>query len=359
MIRCFEYNLPFAAPFTTAADHYSNRKGILIEHKNGSENIIVEASPLPGFSLESFSNVKNALDSHHKKIEVFFDREFTTEGLKQFSATLPRLPALQFAISFLGLSILSKRHSISIHQLLKTPKSYKVRINEIIGAGDVQHIQKKIEQGTKNGFTTFKIKAPWPTDPLIEALKNVLPGYPGITLRLDANQTWPEEKLEHIGNDLKSLPIEYVEEPVAIRNLEIIKRLRSRLSVPIAVDDSIKRIPELKQVLATEYGVYIIIKPMVLGNLFDIIETISAHRSTFKKVVVTTSLESFVGRSMTNSVASIIGDPQLAHGLHTGQFFDTDLVDNQTKPKGFLDISDGFHDKQMSDLKTSLIEPLH
>ena len=75
MLQLFEYDLPFRSPFRTASAVYKNRRGILIHYKNSRTDVVVEASPLPGLSKESFDDVKQALLNQQKFIfcTIFFE----------------------------------------------------------------------------------------------------------------------------------------------------------------------------------------------------------------------------------------------------------------------------------------------
>lgn len=359
MIRLFEYNLPFKAPFKTATTNYDHRKGILIIYKTVEFSVLSEASPLPGFSNESFEDVKKTLLEIESDLNHFFDQNFDIHKLKSFLSSLPDLPSLQFSLSYLGIAVLARRKSASFANIMGVSFINSIQVNEIIGADRVSDIQEKIERGIKNGFTTFKLKAPYPVHDLAENLKDICSIYPHINIRLDANQTWPRNKITEIGKLLQPLPIEYIEEPVDFHNPEDIQKISSRLTIPVAIDESIQGISGLVSVLKSCPDLFLIVKPMILGNLFRIHETISKYRSNHTNIVVTTSLESVIGRTMIANVAALSGDPELAHGLNTGQFFKSDLVKSRPEIKGIINYPEWSETTPFSKINPSMITSLY
>lgn len=358
MIKFYTYCLPFKAAFKTASDSFKHREGILIEATFDEQVVLCEASPLPGFSKESFSDVARTLLQYQDQVDSFLKTDFTVKGLNQFLKKIPQLPSLQFSLSYLGLQILAGRKSCSLNDLFNISTPQSVFANEIIGSSSVDNIVPDIEAGVKQGFQTFKCKARYPLQRLVEALKIAIRTYPDIIIRFDANQSWPEHELESINTLCRELPLQYIEEPVPLKEKHGIEKVKSVLTTPIAADESINDIETLDELLRHHPDLFIIIKPMLLGNLIDLFETIYSHRSTFKKVVVTTSLESVIGRKMILSSAFLLGDPTFAHGLNTGKLFTTDLTHYQPKLNASTYKSGDQEPLQLHDIKTSLIKPL-
>lgn len=352
MFNIFEYSIPFRSPFITASNTYNKRNGLIIEFTHQDNSYVCEAAPLPGFSKETTGDVKSILLKRKDELDIFFKSTFDVPKLNDFLGELPNFPSLQFALSYLGFEILADRKSNSRIQNLKNRPVKRILINEIIGAESGKNIQYKIENGIKNGFNTFKIKSPFPVDNLIENLKIACEKFPTIKLRLDANQSWPHDKLTEIGEKLRSLPIEYIEEPSGSVDPQ---KSQSILSIPVALDESIKSLEKLSNLLKTEPEFFVVIKPMLLGNFFTIIETISKYRSNYNNIVVTTSLESIIGRLMITNVAALVGDPDLAHGLNTGKYFTNDLIDNKPDIKGTFQYSEWCNTPKISDLNQTLI----
>ncbi len=327
MLQLYEYELPFKSPFRTGSSVYKSRCGILLHFRENEIDLVTEASPLPGFSEESYAEVKEILIRQKDRIHRFLEQDFSVDAIRKLERDkYLNLPSLQFAVSFLALAIKAEREEKTISETLQTKMAGEIEVNDIIPHGIPNEIESRIGHSIREGFRTLKIKAPHPSAELASLLSAVQKKYPDIQFRLDANRSWPVSSLKKHSALFRNLPIQYVEEPIHIKKTTEIPQIQSNCLLPIALDETVHNFSTLKKILIRFPEIYIIIKPMLLGNILKIHETISQFRSSCKYIVVTTSLESMVGRSMTATVASLIGDPNLSHGLHTGHLFEHDLL---------------------------------
>lgn len=338
MINFYKYHLPFKKPFKTGSDEFNSRSGILIHYSNQQNESLVEASPLPGFSEETIAQVKQVLIAQKNHIERFFNSDFSESGLQRFLHSMPHIPSLQFALSYLGIDLLIQRRKTTLNKLFGISPNTVIKINKVIGNDSPEQILKSIEKGVNDGFTTFKIKASGPIYKLTAALKKAAVQFPHIIFRIDANRSWPDTELESILTALKELPIEYIEEPTPFRNLHEVNAIIQNSTIPIALDESLIDSEFFTSVLRDLPNAVLIIKPGLLGSFFNFFETINRYRTLFNDVVITTSLESAVGRKMVLTVASVLGDPNKAHGLNTGHLFEYDLHPGFIVKKGLISI---------------------
>ncbi|MDZ7718948.1 MAG: enolase C-terminal domain-like protein [Balneolaceae bacterium] len=327
MLQLFEYELPFRSAFKTGSSDFKNRKGVLIHYHENNIDFVSEASPLPGFSRETFGDVRQSLLDQKRWIVDFLRGNFTMQNIRDLNEVSElNLPSILCGLSYLSLSILAKRQGKTIYHLFDKKPPQEILINDVIGHASIREMKNQIQSSIKKGFKVLKIKAPHPLDELASLLGSIQKDHPDIYFRLDANQSWPPSELKEIFGQLEQLPIEYIEEPCKINELSEIEEVQQMSPFPIALDESIFTINRLKTALALYPNLVLIVKPMVLGNILEIHETISQFRSSFKRIVVTTTLESRIGRTMTASTASLIGDPQMRHGLHTGHLLADDLL---------------------------------
>ncbi len=360
MLQLFEYELPFRSTFKTGASEFKNRKGVLIHYRENNVDFVSETSPLPGFSSETFEEVQQSLLSQKRWIEDFLKDELTIQNIHELNEVRElNLPSIQCGLSFLSLSILAKRQDKTIYELFDKKPAQEILINDIIGHASIQEMKNQIQSSIKKGFKVLKIKAPYPLDDLTSLLDSIQKKHAGIQFRLDANQSWPQTELGNIFNQLNHLPIEYIEEPCKINDIAELREIQEASNLPIALDESIYTIDRFKKALKLYPDIFLIIKPMLLGNILGIHETISQFRSRFKQIVVTTMLESKIGRSMTASVASLIGDPQMRHGLHTGHLLADDLLpDFQIENEVIKNLPKNPATDSFSQIKTSYLKKL-
>lgn len=343
MISLYHYHLPFSQPFVTAAGRYRDREGVLIRYLSNSADLWAEASPLPGFSRESFKNVSATLAGELNSINSFFTSEFNLSDLKAQLALWPSVPSIQFALSYLGLRVIAMRHRCSLDSFFPFNFSSTVQINDILGMNNPDEIDQQVRLSRKRGFKTFKCKVDQNPATVVKILKKLSAENPTIRFRVDANRSWPSSRLSELGSLFKLLPVEYVEEPSGYQSLTVLRKNISNLGLPVALDESVHSFDQLKAVKSTVPSIYVVIKPALYGSIFTMAETIFAIQSKRKKIIFSTLLESKIGREMTLFCAALMGDPTLAHGLNTGQLLRGDLQDDFDVRDGQIQTNDIFN----------------
>ncbi|MCC5943156.1 MAG: hypothetical protein JJU37_16545 [Balneolaceae bacterium] len=326
MISTFTYHLPFVKPFKTGSSVFKVREGVIIRYA-GDVDAIAEAAPLPGFSTESADDVRNFFSDYSIQFSDFFDKISSVHDITPFLNGLPSLPSAQFALSMLALSVLSQRENTSIESLLNmnsVPES--ISVNSVIGSSSVSETARLIQESVNDGFSVIKLKVTNSPHELASVLKEATRKFPDVRFRLDANQSWPAEKVAEYSALFKNFPIEYIEEPSRYSNEEELTYIIKSSALPVALDESIADWSRLESALKHQSKTVLIIKPTLFGNFLQLAETISQYRSSFDQIVVTTALESAVGRSMVKEAAFLIGDRTRAHGLHTGHLLTSDLL---------------------------------
>jgi O-succinylbenzoate synthase len=326
MISLYKFHLPLKDPFVTGKDTYNNRSGILIRYLNNSIDLWAEASPLPGFSEESLNDVSKALSENLTELNSFFTSNFTLEKLKKWLKESPSVPSIQFALSYMGLRILSIREGRKLSSYFPFNLEGSVQVNDILGVNTPDDVARHIQCSRNRGFETFKCKADQDPEKLSDILKTAAKENPAVRFRIDANQSWPAEQLSKYGSYFNGLPIEYVEEPCEYHSDNELSNYLSEINLPVALDESVHSFERLRDLKTLFPALFFVIKPELYGNIFELAETISSLKSKRTHMVFSTLLESKIGREMTLFCAALLGDPGLAHGLNTGHLFRNDLL---------------------------------
>lgn len=159
---------------------------------------------------------------------------------------------------------------------------------------------------------------------------------PDARIRIDANGGWSvEEALAAIPRlDRAAGGLEYVEQPVA--DVEDLARVRRRVGVPIAADESIRRAEDPYRVRDLEAADIAVLKVQPLGGVRACLEI--AERIGLP-VVVSSALETSVGIAAGVALAAAL--PELPHacGLATVQLLTADVASDPLLPvDGFLPV---------------------
>ena len=211
---------------------------------------------------------------------------------------------------------------------LNFPTDASIAVNAIIG--DVEDCNMATQQAIDfYGCRTIKLKVGLDADSdlqrvhhVAEHLSNAFPEEP-IGVRIDANGRWSLNQATDFLKEIANLPIEYVEQPC--QSVAELTQLRRRVTVPIAVDESI-RIDRLDSV--KECADIAILKVSPLGGLAA--TTRMAERIGVP-VRISGALETSVGLAPSLLAAHQLA-PDAVAGLGTGMLFHTDLVAKSVVP---------------------------
>lgn len=192
------------------------------------------------------------------------------------------------------------------------------RAHEIVLAGGCRTAKVKVAEP---GQTTADDEA------RVEAVRDALG--PDGHVRVDANGGWSvDEAVAAIGRlDRAAGGLEYVEQPVA--SVEDLARVRRRVAVPIAADESIRRAEDPYRVRDLEAADIAVLKVQPLGGVRACLKI--AERIGLP-VVVSSALETSVGIAAGVALAAAL--PSLPHacGLATVQLLTADVVSEPLLP---------------------------
>jgi L-alanine-DL-glutamate epimerase-like enolase superfamily enzyme/acyl-coenzyme A synthetase/AMP-(fatty) acid ligase len=161
------------------------------------------------------------------------------------------------------------------------------------------------------GVRTLKIKV-GPTGD-IDRVIAIHRAAPDAMLRIDANRSWPRDRVGSILRALAELPIEFVEEPSA----NTLALLSEAVPVPLALDESLALLsPEqVTRALASRSLGAIVVKPTLVGGLHAATQLAAKAREAGKRIVISHALEGPIGTAACAALAVAIGERDTAVGL--------------------------------------------
>jgi O-succinylbenzoate synthase len=294
------FERPLLAPFHYGTSSVSERRGFVL--KRG--NLISEASPLPGHSIDTYEQVERSLE-RMPSAELF-------EAAAGGRGELP--PSLRFALEGLAAQ--------------KNPGTNPVRSNALLRWRPLDDMATQLGQLERAGYRTVKVKVPargW------EKLLDLIDACPQFSYRLDANLNFTAAKLEELTAALarRSLlaKVEYLEEPFA--NVWDAEAFRG-WPLALAADESA---PGAQAALRLFDKVnppsVFIVKPTVAGGLFSLDPFLATIKAAKKKAVFTSTLEGEAGRR--SIIAYLSREPHEASGLSTGHLFLANFLGDQAE----------------------------
>ena len=316
--QVYRYSIPFKQPVQIKNGSLSTRQGLLLSVRDSQGNTgVSEASPLPGYSQES-------LETTLLNVTVLLDKligrgEFTPSCLPEMGHTMESSsPSMaRYGIETALLALLARQHGILLGDLVFERSSSKVPINGLI-AGNISDWIPQAQNAISNGFQTLKFKVGRVNSELearsLEEVRRVVG--PNIKLRLDANRSWNLETAIHFGKVVKSLDIEYIEEP--LQNPADLPIFYDACSVPFAFDETLHHMVDPRISFDTYTGLKaLVMKPTLISCTSRFLSLVKRAREKGVQTILSSSYESDVGLIRLSQMASAISGEDIAVGLDT------------------------------------------
>jgi len=310
------YSIPFIKPLQTARHTYSHREGVRIKLTWENCSGYGEAAPLIGFSTETLNEVNYALEGFHQAITgVIFDKE---EFLSIAEVHTEGNPAARFAIETAIYDLQAKKDGLPLATYLNPNANSEIAINGIAGIHMPDDGYKVIKGkvGFRNLFDEIE-----QMEQLTEFFGN------NILFRLDANGSFDLPRAIRFCKAMETFNIDFIEQPLPADNLEDLEELTYHTEIPIAVDESLTDFNSAEGIIVAQAAHVFVIKPMVSGGFRESKKIIQLARSENIRTVITSSLETSLGRLACLHLAAE-NDIIEACGLSTGAL----LTENYISP---------------------------
>jgi o-succinylbenzoate synthase len=212
---------------------------------------------------------------------------------------------------------------------LPPPVRERIPVNCTIPAVAPQDAARIVR--ASGGCRTAKVKVAergqGPGDDLarVEAVRDALGS--GGSVRVDANGGWSVDEAVQRINALARFELEYVEQPCA--TVDELARVRRRVEVPIAADESIRTAGDPYRVKSRDAADIAVLKVQPLGGVracLHIAERIGLP------VVVSSAVETSVGIAAGVALAAALPELPYACGLATVQLLRRDVVPDPLLP---------------------------
>jgi len=300
------YRLRLKRPVRTARGIHEVREGFLVFAHDGERIGRGDASPLPELGTESVGECHRQLQ--RATFEVF-----------------PETPAARCAVEQALLDLEAQRAGVPLARLLEREAPLEVPASALLAADGVPELAREAQRAVADGFRTLKLKVGMDDDYARVAVVRDAAG-PDVKLRLDANGAWDAPEALRKLRELAPLQIELCEQPTPdLLGLE-------ESPVPLAADEMVASDPEGALVRAA----VLVLKPMLLGGLLPALLLARRAHERGRRIVVTSSLESAVGRGGAAHLAAAVLalGPQPAAGIATGALVEEDVGPDPFAPAG-------------------------
>lgn len=340
-VRLIPYSLPLRDPWPSADGPLGERHGcvLAIEDEDGRIGF-GDTAPFPGFGLETIASSVASLRLAARRLVGL-----AAEQYREAAENLPYLspvaasPAARHAIDLALHDLAAQLAGIPIARLLGGDAALAaVPVNATIPRASLERTVALAREAAASGIRAIKIKvAGGPLANDLARLRAVRDAVgPDISLRLDANQGWTEQEATEALTAMRVYEIEYVEQPLPAEAVEAMARVRRAADVPIAADEAVRNKEGARRLLESGAADLLIVKPMVLGGLHAARVVADVARRHGAGVVVTSLVESAIGRTGALHLAASLGATGHAHGLATGDALARDVAEGPAVRSGAI-----------------------
>jgi L-alanine-DL-glutamate epimerase-like enolase superfamily enzyme len=271
-------------------------------------------------------------------------------GREGYAAAIAELPALapvaatptaRAAIDAALHDLIAQGERLSLARYLGGASTRRdVSVNGTIPRVPTDRVAAIASAAVAAGIGTLKVKVggvPIEEDGArLQALRDAVGSE--VRIRVDANQAWDPDLAVRSLRALARFDLEYAEQPVSALDLEGMARVRSESGVRIAADESVRDLASAEMVLYRKAADVLVLKPGALGGLRLARSVQNAARDAGVPVVVTSLLESLVGRTVALHFAASLGDTAHAHGVATAGALREDLALGPAVTNGALPV---------------------
>ena len=184
------------------------------------------------------------------------------------------------------------------------------------------------------GCRTAKVKVAEPGQTLTDDVARVRAVRDAIgaegRIRIDANGLWNVDEAEHAIHALVEFDLEYVEQPCgSIDELAQIRERTHYLDLPIAADESVRKVEDPLAVARAGAADILVIKAQPLGGIRAALGIIA---EAGLPVVVSSALDTSVGLSMGAYLAAAVPELEFDCGLGTASLLAADVTTDPLVP---------------------------
>lgn len=271
-----------------------------------------EASPLPGYSIDSIEEAGDELrrlaDGPVRADPLASPLDLLTAV---FAAHPVGCPSSRFALETALLDWLGRTRGVPVHEILagKTPRQ-PIPIADLVPDRDCASWRARADALLADGATHLKFKIGLDLDAELNALGAIRRAHPGIPLRADANRRIALDALRKHAAALEDLELELLEEPVAAEHWPA----ACSLPLPFALDETLRDGALCERLLKDGHIRAVVLKPMVIGGFrasFEIAERAAAYGASY---LVSHTFDGPIARAATAELALAL-QTELAAGI--------------------------------------------
>ena len=286
-------------PFVIARGGYPEHVNVLVRvTADDGEFGLGEAAPNAYYgenarsAVEALERAAPLLTEHSgEDVEVVED---------ELRAALPDARSVTAALSIALYDLAAKRKSVPLHRMWGLDPAEAPLSSFTIPIGDLSVLEERVLRAAEYPILKIKLGA----GDERRVLDIVRGAAPDKTLRVDANAAWSREHAAEMLAVLAGHDVELLEQPLKADDVDGLRELQSRTTIPIIADESCRVAADVERLAGAVHGINI--KLAKTGGLAEARRLIRAARDRGMSVMAGCMIESSVGISGIAQLAPLL-----------------------------------------------------
>ncbi len=305
-ISLYAIRLPLYEPFIVSYHTYRDMPSIIVKMESDDGHIgfgeAVADEHVTGETWEStYSLLKNTLaplliGQNPGEFERIHDR---------MNKTVYGAPAAKAAIDIACHDLVAKKLGVPVYQLIGGRYHDRFPITHVLSIQEPSAMAEEAVRKVSEGYHSFKMKVGKQVGQDIERIRAVRSAVGNeIAIRVDVNQGWVNS-----ANALRALPfleelqIDWLEQPVMADDLDGMAELKKKARLPLMVDEGLKSIKDMREVIQKQAADKINIKLMKCGGIYPAVKLANQAEMAGMECQIGSMVESSIGSAAGFHVA--------------------------------------------------------
>ncbi len=319
-------DLILAQTFAISKGKRDSQPSLIVELQQDGHSGFGEAPAIFYYGV----TVDSLADEAMQVRDFLAEKEMTTpEALWETLAQLKIHPFLQSALDEAAYDLYGKIHQIPTWQYIGGTNTHLPITNYTLGLSTQDVLIQNIKD---HPWPAYKIKLG--ADNALETIKLVRK-YTSAALRVDANAAWTVEQCLELAPKLKSLGVDFIEQPLAVEDTAGQKQLYTESPLPIFADESCQTEEDVAKAAGLFHGINI--KLPKCGGITPARRMIAEARQLHLQVMVGCMVESSIGISAIAQLLPFLDIADLDGALLLKQdpAYGVTIVDGRVQFSGF------------------------
>ncbi len=305
-IEVFSVNLPLIKPFIISYATYPYIKSIIV--KLTTECGLVgwgESVPDEHITGETPESTYAMLKTTLAPLLIGKNPMEFEKIHELMNLTVHRAPAAKAAIDIACFDVVGKKLGVPVYQLLGGRYHEKFPVTHVLSIDEPNKMADEAEEKVKEGYCSFKMKVGVDVSGDVKRIKAVrerVGEY--IAIRVDVNQGWGNSAntLQAL-RQLESLGIDWLEQPVVQDDIDAMVEIKSKSTVPVMIDEGIKDMVDMRQIIVKRAADKVNIKLMKCGGIYPAMKLANMAEMAGIECQIGSMVESSIGSAAGFHVA--------------------------------------------------------